>query len=444
MSYVPNTKEELNDMLQQIGVNDFEELLKDIPKKARVEKLDLPDALSEYETTKMLESIANKNFTSSQKVMFMGGGIYDHFIPTLVTSVLERPEFKTAYTPYQAEVSQGTLQMMYEFQSLMCRLTEMDISNASLYDAATGLAEACLMAHASTKRTEFLIAGTINPLYFETAKTVTAGRKLTFKTFALADGTTDLDNLKKNINENTAGVIVQHPNFFGNLEDVFELEKIAHSNKSLYISIFNPISLGILTPPGQYNADIALGEGQPLGVPMSFGGPILGLFTCKESLIRVMPGRLAGLTIDSNNNRAFVLTLQTREQQIKREKATSNICTNQGLIMLTATVYLETMGKSGLIEVAEHSYHKAHYLANEISKLNGFELISNRPFFNEFLVKTPVNPDLIFNQGVENGFFAGVDVSNYTDKQGLLIAVTEKRTKQEIDDFVKFLSSFTK
>lgn len=443
MSYVPNTNEELNEMLQKIGVSDFEDLLEDIPQPARVENLDMPEALSEFETTKLLESLAKKNFSSSQKINFMGGGIYDHFIPTIVNSVLERPEFKTAYTPYQAEVSQGTLQAMYEFQTLICRLTAMDVSNASLYDAATGLAEACLMAFASNKKTEFLIAGSINPLYLETAKTITAGRKLTFKTFVASDGTADLAGLKNAINDKTSAVIVQHPNFFGNLEDVFEIEKITHSVNAQYISIFNPISLGLLTPPGKYNADIAFGEGQPLGIPMSFGGPILGLFTCKQDLIRVMPGRLAGLTIDSNNERAFVLTLQTREQQIKREKATSNICTNQGLIMLAATTYMETMGKAGIQEVAQHSFQKAHYLANEISKLNGYSLFNNKPFFNEFLINTPVSPKEIFDKGVEEGFFAGVDVSKYSNFNGLLIAVTEKRTIDELDNFVKFLAQFS-
>jgi glycine dehydrogenase subunit 1 len=443
MSYVPNTNEELNEMLQKIGVSDFEDLLKDIPSQARVANLDMPDALSEFETTKLLESLAKKNFTSSNYVNFMGGGIYDHFIPTLVNSVLERPEFKTAYTPYQAEVSQGTLQVMYEFQTLICRLTGMDVANASLYDAATGFAEACLMAFASNKKSEFLIAGSINPFYLETAKTITAGRNLIFKTFVAPDGTADLVALKNAINENTSGVIVQHPNFLGNLEDVFEIEKIAHSVNALYISIFNPISLGLLTPPGKYNADIAFGEGQPLGIPMSFGGPILGLFTCKQELIRVMPGRLAGMTIDSNNQRAFVLTLQTREQQIKREKATSNICTNQGLIMLAATTYLETMGKSGIQDVAHHSFQKAHYLASKISDLKGYSLFNNKPFFNEFLINTPVSPNIIFDQGVKEGFFAGVDVSKHTDFKGLLVAVTEKRTIEELDSFVTFLAQFS-
>jgi glycine dehydrogenase subunit 1 len=330
---------------------------------------------------------------------------------------------------------------MYEFQTMIARLTAMEVSNASLYDAGTGLAEACFMAHANTKKTEFLVAGTINPLYFQTAKSLTAGRNLVFKTFALADGTADLDALRNSIDDNTAGVIVQHPNFLGNLEEVFEIEKIVHSKKALYISLFNPISLGILTPPGKYHADIALGEGQSLGINMSFGGPVLGLFTCKESLIRTLPGRISGMSIDKEENRAFVLTLQTREQQIKREKATSNICTNQGLIMLAASVYLESMGKSGLVEVAEHSFQKAHYLANEISNIPGFELLNNKPFFNEFLVKTNTEVGLIIEKSIDAGFFAGIETKKFTDFDGLLVAVTEKRTKEEMDQFVSFLKS---
>lgn len=441
MSFVPNTKEELSEMLRVIGANSIEDLLKEIPQKARAEGLEVNDSMSEMEAIKLVESLSRKNKTASGNVSFLGGGIYDHYVPAVVGSILERPEFKTAYTPYQAEVSQGTLQVMYEFQTMIARLTSMDISNASLYDAGTGLAEACFMAQANTKKSEFLVAGTINPLYLGTAKSLTVGRKIVFKEFLLSDGTADLEGIRNAISDETAGVIVQHPNFFGNLEDVFELEKITHSKKALFISIFNPISLGILAPPGSYNADIALGEGQSLGVNMSFGGPVLGLFTCKESLIRTLPGRIVGMSVDKDENRAFVLTLQTREQQIKREKATSNICTNQGLIMLAATVYLETMGKEGLVEVAEQSFQKAHYLAGEISKLPGYSLASSKAFFNEFLVNTPVSVGEVITKAADAGFLAGIEVKRFTNFDGLLIAVTEKRTKSEMDKFVEFLKT---
>lgn len=444
MAFVPSTNEEMSQMLQKIGVTSFDELIKDIPEHSRVKELDLNSELSELEALKLVESIAKKNTSHSNFVSFLGGGIYDHYIPSIVGSVLERPEFKTAYTPYQAEVSQGTLQVMYEFQTMICRLTGMEISNASLYDAGTGLAEAFFMAHAHTKKTKFLVAGTVNPLYLQTTKSLVAGRQLTFEVFANPDGTADIDGLRNAMNDDIAGVVVQNPNFLGNLEDVFEIEKIAHSQKALYISIFNPISLALLVPPGNYNADIALGEGQPLGIPTSFGGPVLGLFTCKESLVRSIPGRIAGMSIDTDGNRAFTLTLQTREQQIKREKATSNICTNQGLIMLAATVYLETMGKQGLIVVAEQSFQKAHYLAKQIANIPGYSLLNDKPFFNEFAIKCPVDVCTIRTAAEEKGFFAGINLTKYTNFDGLLIAVTEKRTKKELDTFVDILKQFAK
>ena len=442
MSFVPNTNDDYKEMLAQIGVSDFEELINNIPSSARVNQpLDLPDALSEYETIKYLENIAKKNKTASDNICFIGGGIYDHFIPEIVNSVLQRPEFKTAYTPYQAEVSQGTLQAMYEFQTMIARLTAMDISNASLYDGASALAEACFMAANHTKKTEFLIAGSVSPFYQQVAGTFTKGRQFTFKQFIAKDGTANIDDLKANISQNSAAIIVQNPNFLGNLEDVFELEKIAHQNNMMFIVIFNPVSLGFLIPPGKYNADIAIAEGQSLGIPMSFGGPALGLFTCKEQFIRLLPGRISGMSIDKDGNRCFVLTLQTREQQIKREKATSNICTNQGLMMLAATVYLETMGKQGLKEIAEQCYHKAHYLAKRISEISGFSLFNDKPFFNEFTIKTNIPTSEIIEKATSNGFFAGIDISKYTEfENGLTIAVTEKRTREEMDKFVEFLS----
>ncbi|HRS01640.1 MAG TPA: aminomethyl-transferring glycine dehydrogenase subunit GcvPA [Bacteroidota bacterium] len=441
MSFVPNTNEDYEEMLAKIGVSNFEELINNIPESARLnEPLDLPDALSELDTIKYLETLAKKNKTASENICFIGGGIYDHYIPEIVNSILQRPEFKTAYTPYQAEVSQGTLQAMYEFQTMIARLTAMDVSNASLYDGASALAEACFMAENHTKKTEFLIAGSVSPFYKQVTSTFTKGRQFTFKQFVSQDGTANIDELKSNISQNSAAIIVQNPNFLGNLEDVFELEKIAHQNNMMYIAIFNPISLGLLIPPGKYNADIAVGEGQSLGIPMSFGGPALGLFTCKEQFLRLLPGRISGMSIDKDGNRCFVLTLQTREQQIKREKATSNICTNQGLMMLAATVYLETMGKQGIKEVAEQCYHKAHYLAQRICEIPGFALFNNKPFFNEFTIKPKTPASVIIDRAIDEGFFAGIDTSKYTDfDNGLIIAVTEKRTRDEMDKFVEFL-----
>lgn len=446
MAFVPNTDSDRKEMLDKIGVNSFDELIKAIPEEVRLKNdLNLPPRLSEYEVVKLLENYSNKNVTAASHVCFMGGGAYDHFVPSIVGSIIERPEFKTAYTPYQAEVSQGTLQAMYEFQSMICQLTGMDVSNASMYDGGSALAEACLMANAHNRKNEIIIAGSLNPKYLQVVETITAGRNLSFKMVADENGTCDLAALKNEISDKTSAVIVQHPNAYGNLEDVFEIEKIVHEKKVMYIAVINPISLGVLATPAEYNADIAIGEGQGLGISLNFGGPYLGIFTCKNELVRKIPGRLSGVTEDELGRRGFVLTLQTREQQIKREKATSNICTNQGLFMLAATVYMATMGKEGIREVAEQSMQRAHYLASEIAKIPGFKISIDKPFFNEFLVETPVAAKDIIAAGEKDGFLPGVDTARFPEcKQGLLVAVTEKRTKEEMDSFVNFLKKFSK
>lgn len=448
MAFIPNNDADRKEMLAKIGIKSFDELINNLPKEIVMsEPLDIAPRLSEYEVFKHLEDMAKKNQTADTHVCFMGGGAYDHFIPAIVGSVLQKPEFRTAYTPYQAEVSQGTLQAMYEFQTMVCQLMNMDVANASLYDGATSLAEACLMAHDHNKKKEFLIAGTINPKYLKVCKTVTAGQKLVFKEFITEDGTADLDGLKAAINENTSGVIVQHPNFYGTLEEVHEIKEIVRSTKALYIAVVQPMSLGIIDPPGEYDADVAVAEGQSLGIPLSYGGPYLGLFACKSQFVRKMPGRLAGVTQDENGERAFVLTLQTREQQIKREKATSNICTNQGLYMLAATVYLEATGKQGLKETAEHCYKRAHYLADKINALEGYSVpYIDKAFFNEFFVETPVPAgEIIRDAALNAGFLAGLDTARFKVKNnGLLVAVTEKRTKKEMDDFVDYLKKYSK
>ena len=356
---------------------------------------------------------------------------------------MERPEFKTAYTPYQAEVSQGTLQAMYEFQTMVCELTGMEVANASMYDGATALAEACLMSFAQNKKTEILIAGKLHPNYLKVLKTTTKGRNITYKEIVSNSGTCDLDSLKENMTDKIGAVIVQQPNFYGNLEDVIEIEKICHEKDAMYIVLVDPISLGILEAPGYYGADIVVAEGQPLGIPLSYGGPYIGLFATRMKYIRKIPGRIAGVTQDVDGNRGFVLTLQTREQQIKREKATSNICTNQGLMMLAATVYMATMGKYGIKEVAEQSYYKAHFLAEEITKISGFSLFNSKPFFREFLVKTPIAPSEIIKEAEKEGILAGIDTEIFENtERGLLIAVTEKRTRDELNRYIEFLKKF--
>lgn len=444
MPFVPNTDSERQQMLETIGVSSFDELIAAIPEELRLKNpLNVQTRLSELEIRELLKHYANQNKSASTHVNFMGGGAYDHFIPSIIDMVLSRSEFKTAYTPYQAEVSQGTLQAMYEFQSMIAALTGMDVSNASLYDGGTALAEACLMANAHNKKKEILIAGTINPYNKQVVSTLTVGRELTFKEFILEDGTCDLDALKQAVSASTCAVIVQHPNFYGNLEEVEEIEKICHSVNAMYIVSSCPFSLGLLKPPGEYNADITVGEGQPLGIPLNFGGPYLGIFTTKEQYVRKIPGRLAGVSVDQDGKRCYVLTLQTREQQIKRDKATSNICTNQGLFMLAATVYLETMGKQGVQEVAKQSYEKAVNLAEKISEIPGFSLLNSKPFFREFLVKTPVPARQIIDKGAEQGILCGIDTYQFDGyHDGLLIAVTEKRTEKELNDLIALLKSF--
>ncbi len=447
MAFVPNTDNDRREMLDAIGVKTFEELIENIPENYRLKDgLDMPEGISEMETVNFVKSLANKNITADSHTCFMGGGAYDHFIPSIVGSVLERPEFKTAYTPYQAEVSQGTLQAMFEYQSCICSLTGMEVSNASLYDAGSGLAEACLLAKTQSRQNEIIFAGSINPNYIEVTKTITAGTDMTFEQAVAADGSCDIEVLKEKVSDSTAAVVVSQPNFLGSLEDVKKIEEIAHSSKkTMFIVITNPISLGMLEAPANYNADVVIGEGQTLGIPLNFGGPYLGIFACKQKLIRKMPGRICGITEDADGNRAFVLTLQTREQQIKREKATSNICTNQGLMMLASTVYMETMGKEGIKEVAEQSFHKAHYLAAKIAEIPGFEMANDRPFFNEFHIKTPVCSNKIIDACVEKGILPGIRVGDFLENQsGMLIAVTEKRTKAEMDKLVEVLKGFAK
>ncbi|MGE5479474.1 MAG: aminomethyl-transferring glycine dehydrogenase subunit GcvPA [Chloroflexota bacterium] len=446
MAFVPHTEEERKEMLASIGVASFDELISNIPEEIRLKgDLNIAPKLSEYEVTKLLTEYAARNKSADRFACFMGGGAYDHFVPSIVGSVLERPEFKTAYTPYQAEVSQGTLQAMYEFQSMICALTGMDISNASMYDGGSALAEACLMANAYTRKTEILIAGTIQPFFRQVMDTVTVGRKLEFRTFIGEDGRADLEALRAAISDKTAAVVVQTPNAYGNLEDVRSIEQICHTQKALFIVAVNPLSLGAIEAPANYNADVVVGEGQPLGIPLSYGGPYLGFFACKKEFVRVLPGRICGVTEDEEGKRGFVLTLQTREQQIKREKATSNICTNQGLFMLAATVYMETMGKEGVAEASGQCLQKAHYLAKRISEIPGFKLMNDKPFFNEFLVETPVPAVEIIRKGTEKGILPGVDTSYWPEmKQGLLVAVTEKRTKEEMDALVEILKEFSK
>jgi len=432
--YIANTDADRRAMLAAIGVASSDELFDDIPPEFRIEGLSLPPALSEPELVRELSALAERNRPAGAMPSFLGGGAYRHFIPSVVGEVIGRSEFATAYTPYQAEISQGTLQTAFEFQSMVCELTGMDVANAGMYDGASALAEACLMAVGVTGRQRIALLSTVHPHSQAVARTYAFGRGLAVDVMppdALALG------------EQHACLAVQQPNFFGCIEDVEALEKAAHTAGALFVASVDPISLGLFRPPGEYAADIVVGDGQSLGVPLSYGGPYVGFFACRQQHLRQMPGRLVGRTTDARGRTGYVLTLQTREQHIRRERATSNICTSQQLVALAATVYLAALGKQGLRQVAELCYHKAHYAADRIAALPGYSLAGGGVFFKEFVVRCPPaagGPAAINRALLERGIIGGLDVSNQI-AGGLLFCVTELNTRQEIDALVEGLGS---
>ncbi|MFN4218457.1 MAG: aminomethyl-transferring glycine dehydrogenase subunit GcvPA [Candidatus Bipolaricaulia bacterium] len=436
--FIPNTPEDQRKMLAEIGLSDIEELFADIPpevlKKFRPIGL---EPLSELEVKQLLTGLAQQNAHTEQYVSFLGGGIYDHYVPAIISHLILRGEFLTCYTPYQAELSQGTLTWMFEFQTMICELTGMEVANSSMYDGGSALAEAMLMAKNVTGKKRFLVAKSLNPYYRQCVETYAwgAGLELVDVPFT-EEGQLDRSALVTN---NLAGLIVQTPNFFGVIEDVTGLKELIKD--AFLIVSANPISLGILAPPGIFGADIVVGEGQPLGISQSFGGPLLGIFATRMSYVRKMPGRVAGRTVDADGRVGYVMALQTREQHIRREKATSNICTNQALMGLIATIYLATLGRRGLRRLAELNLQKAHYLAEKISKLPGFALRFSGPFFNEFVMQTRKKPTRLLKALRDEGFLGGLDLAPYEllDGNNLLIAVTEKRTRNEMDQFVKIL-----
>jgi len=442
MPFLPMTEKNRREMLKTIGVEKFEDLLKSIPEKQRFKgKMNLPDPLSEYEVTRLLQEMATRNLHAGTHACFLGGGAYDHFIPAAVGHVISRPEFYTSYTPYQPEVSQGNLQSIYEYQTMIAELTGMDAANASMYDGASALAEAALLIQSQTGRESILISKTVHPFYRKVVSTYCHRAGIVLKELEMTNGVTDLDVLCRMVDSKTAGVLIQHPNFFGFLEEVEQIEQTIHAAGGLFGVSVDPISLGILKPPGEYGADVATGEGQALGNPLSFGGPYVGIFTVKKQFLRRLPGRLVGVTQDVDGKRGFVLTLQTREQHIRREKATSSICTNEQLCALASAVYLALMGKSGLPRVAELCLQKAHYLARGITKLQGFQLLSAKPFFKEFAVRCPIPVKRILQTMRKHRIFAGIDLGRFDLglKNMLLVAVTEKRTRQEIDQYLDVL-----
>lgn len=445
MAYVPHTDEQIAEMLQAIGVSSFEDLIQAIPEEVRLlDGLDLPRGLSEVEVTAKIRDMAEKNRGAVQAVPFLGGGSYDHFVPAAVSAILSRSEFYTAYTPYQPEVAQGTLQAIFEFQSVICDITGMDVANASVYDGPTALTEAMLLAlRAQKKRARVLVSEGIHPHTMKVLQTYATTADIDLVPIPLKEGRTDLVALQQKLGSDAAVVLFAQPNFFGVLEDARRIVDLAHEQGALAAVSTYPVSLGLVEPPGDYGADLVTGEGQCFGNAMGFGGPYLGIFAAKKELVRQMPGRIAGETVDLDGTRGFVLTLQTREQHIRRGKATSNICTNQGLNALAALVHITMIGKEGFREIAQLCYHKAHYLFDRMKDLDGWKpAFPKYPFFNEFVMKTPKPVDEIIDGMHEKGFLAGIRLDRlYPGMENqMLIAVTEKRTKEEIDRFVEGLA----
>ena len=451
MSYLFTTPDEQHQMLQRIGVDSLETLLDQIPSELQLDRpLKLPPALTELELERHLRELASRNVGAASRVCFMGGGAYDHYIPSVVDEVTGRGEFYTAYTPYQAEASQGTLQAFFEFQSLIAELSGLDVANASLYDGGSGVAEAVLMAMRCTGRnTRVVLAGSVNPEASQSVVTYLADQTTEVVVIPTDSGKVDVAALAASLDETTACIVIQHPNFFGGLEDVEQIAAVAHQRGALLIQSFDPISVGLLKRPGELGADIAVAEGQGLGIPLQFGGPYLGILACRKELVRKMPGRLIGQTVDRHGQRCFFLNLQAREQHIRRAGAMSNICTNQGLLALRATVYLSLLGPRGLKEVAELSCRKAHYAADRLKQIEGCELLFTGPFFKEFVLKYEHGADSAIRKAAAAGIDIGPMLRRFpilnwlpqeVREQCLLVAVTESRTKDEIDRLVAALA----
>ncbi len=447
MTYIPNTDADRQAMMEAIGIGSVEELLTVIPNDVRLDgPLDLPPALSELELHDSMGEMAARNRSADRMASFVGGGMYDHFVPSAIGHLASRSEFLTSYTPYQPEVSQGTLQGIYEFQTMICELTGLDVANASMYDGASATAEAAMLARSATGRDRVILAGSVHPHYVETVHTYAHGPGIEVETLPCPNGALDPGQLASALTDDTACVIVQHPNFFGCLESMNDLERVVHGAGALLVMAVDPISLGLIESPGAYGADIAVGEGQSMGNQVSYGGPALGFFAARDRFVRRMPGRIAGQTVDQENRRGFVLTLQAREQHIRRDKATSNICTSQQLNALMATIYLSLIGKEGLKQVAELCLHKSHYAAERIADLPGYELAFDRPFFKEFVVRTPAAPGEIVTRLADDGILAGIDLGRFPSleiENGLLIAVTERRTRAQTDRLVEALGRFS-
>lgn len=444
MEYIPNTKEDQEAMLETIGLSSMEELFSDIPKEVRLKRpLKLPRPLSEMELIQQLQAMSEQNADLDHYACFLGAGAYDHFVPAVVSHLIFRSEFYTSYTPYQAEISQGVLQALFEYQTMICELTGMEVSNASLYDGGSALAEAAMMAIRITKRSTILVSSTIHPNYRAVLQTYLSGSQVKIVDFPWTDGVSDLEALKNALTPDVAAVLIQSPNFFGCIEDLEAISLPVHEVQALFVVSADPISLGILEAPGRLGADVVVGEGQGLGNAINFGGPYLGFFATKKEYVRQMPGRLVGATVDAQGRVGYCLTLQTREQHIKRERATSNICTSESLNAIAAAVYLAAMGREGFKEVGRLCLQKAHEAQRQMIRIKSFQSAFAAPFFKEFVVKTRVASSKINEWLLKEKIIGGLDLGRFDArlKNHMLFCVTEKRTKEEIARLVRTLKT---
>lgn len=439
MNFVPNTAGQRQQLLERIGVKSVDELFADVPANVRLQRpLAVEGGMAEQDLIRHVKHLAGRNASLEEYTSYLGAGAYEHHIPAFVDQLLLRQEFYTAYTPYQPEISQGTLQAIYEFQTLVCELTGMDAANASMYDGASALAEAALMSCDATRRRQVLVPQTVHPEYREVLQTYLHPRGIGIVDVPLKNGLTDMEALEKLLTENIAGVLVQSPNFLGQIEQAEEIGRLAHAKGALMVMAVNPVSLGLIKSPGEAGADIVVGEGQVFGNPINFGGPYLGFMATRDKFVRRMPGRIVGATGDRNGKKGYVLTLQAREQHIRREKATSNICSNEALCALAFTIHLGALGKAGLKELANLNLQKAHYAAKQIAALPGMSLAFNGPFFHEFVIETKVDPAKINTKLLEDKIIGGLDLSRFYPEfnHHLLFCVTETKTKADIDRLV--------
>lgn len=442
--YLPMTEEDKKEMLAVIGVDSSDELFEDIPESVKFKgELAIKEAASETELLQELTELSAKNANTKEYVSFLGAGVYNHYIPTIVDHVISRSEFYTAYTPYQPEISQGELQAIFEFQTMICELTGMDVANSSMYDGGTALAEAAMLASAHTRNKVVLVSKGVHPEYRDVLKTYAIGQRITVKEIEIENGVTSLTELEKALEEDVACIITQYPNFFGSIEPLAEIKKKLEDKKALFIVSSNPLALGVLTPPAVFGADIVVGDAQPFGIPSAYGGPHCGYFTTTTKLMRKIPGRLVGETVDENGKRGYVLTLQAREQHIRRDKATSNICSNQALNALAASVAMTALGREGVKQIAKDNISKSHYAKQELEKA-GFTIVHSAPFFNEFVVKLSEDVNVVNEHLLSSGIIGGYNLSQVATEYSncMLVAVTEQISKNDIDRFIEEMRDY--